>query len=55
MQQPIGGFDYAGESGRCAFGDADLGSLHMTGGDGCLYRAQGLGRRGMQRGAGTPE
>ena len=34
---------------RCAFGDADLGSLYMTGGDGCLYRAQGVGRRGMQR------
>ena len=31
---------------RCAFGDADLGSLYLTGGDGCLYRAQGGGRRG---------
>lgn len=39
---------------RCAFGDADLGSLYVTGGDGCLYRAHGFGRRGLQRGTGAP-
>ena len=32
---------------RCAFGDADLGSLYMTSGDGCLYRARGTGHRGL--------
>jgi len=34
---------------RCAFGDADLGSLYVTAGDGGLYRAQGIGRRGLKR------
>ena len=34
---------------RCAFGDADLGSLYLTDGDGCLYRAHGIARRGLQR------
>jgi hypothetical protein len=34
---------------RCAFGDADLGSLYLTSGDGCLYRARGTGRRGIVR------
>ena len=33
---------------RCAFGDADLGSLYVSAGD-CLYRAKGIGRRGLKR------
>ncbi len=35
---------------RCAFGDADLGSLYVTAGDGCLYRATATGLRGNVRG-----
>jgi gluconolactonase len=34
---------------RCAFGDADLGSLYVTAADGGLYRARGIGRRGLKR------
>ena len=34
---------------RCAFGDAGLDSLYVTAGDGCVYRAQGTGRRGLKR------
>jgi gluconolactonase len=34
---------------RCAFGDASLGSLYLTAGDGVLYRATNTGRRGLQR------
>jgi gluconolactonase len=34
---------------RCAFGDADLGSLYVTAGDGGLYRARNTGRRGLKR------
>jgi sugar lactone lactonase YvrE len=34
---------------RCAFGDADLGSLYVTAGDGALYRAKGIGRKGLKR------
>ncbi|HTE15630.1 MAG TPA: SMP-30/gluconolactonase/LRE family protein [Burkholderiales bacterium] len=34
---------------RCAFGDTDLGSLYVTAGDGGLYRAKGIGRRGAKR------
>jgi gluconolactonase len=34
---------------RCAFGDADLGSLYVTAGDGGLYRARGIDRRGLKR------
>ena len=34
---------------RCAVGDADLGSLYVTAGDGGLYRATGIGRRGLRR------
>lgn len=34
---------------RCAFGDAGLDSLYVTAGDGCLYRARGIGRRGLKR------
>jgi len=34
---------------RCAFGDADLGSLYVTAADGALYRARGTGRRGLKR------
>jgi sugar lactone lactonase YvrE len=34
---------------RCAFGDASLGSLYLTAGDGGLYRATNTGRRGLQR------
>jgi sugar lactone lactonase YvrE len=34
---------------RCAFGDAALDSLYVTSGDGCVYRAQGTGRRGFKR------
>ena len=33
---------------RCAFGDADMGSLYVTAGDGGLYRAKGIGRRGLK-------
>ena len=33
---------------RCAFGDADLGSLYVTAGDGGLYRAKNTGRRGLK-------
>jgi gluconolactonase len=34
---------------RCAFGDADLGSLYVTAADGGLYRARDIGRRGLKR------
>lgn len=34
---------------RCAFGDADLGSLYLTTEGGHLYRAEGTGRKGAQR------
>jgi gluconolactonase len=34
---------------RCAFGDPDLGSLYVTTGDGGVYRARNLGRRGSKR------
>ena len=34
---------------RCAFGDADMGSLYVTAGDGGLYRAKGVARRGVKR------
>jgi len=34
---------------RCAFGDAELNSLYVTCGDGCVYRAQGVGRQGFKR------
>jgi gluconolactonase len=34
---------------RCAFGDADLGTLYVTAGDGGLYRAKGIGRKGLKR------
>lgn len=33
---------------RCAFGDADLGSLYVSAGE-SLYRAMGIGRRGLKR------
>jgi gluconolactonase len=33
---------------RCAFGGTGLDSLYVTGGDGCLYRTQADGRRGME-------
>jgi len=34
---------------RCAFGDADLASLYLTAGDGGLYRAKDIRRRGFRR------
>ena len=34
---------------RCAFGDAGLTSLYLTAGDGGLYRAKDIGRRGFRR------
>ena len=34
---------------RCAFGDAGLGSLYVTAGDGGLYRATNVGRQGFKR------
>ncbi len=34
---------------RCAFGDAGLDSLYLTSSDGCVYRAQNMGRRGFKR------
>lgn len=34
---------------RCAFGDSGLDSLYVTAGDGCLYRAKTIGRRGPKR------
>ena len=34
---------------RCAFGDAGLDSLYVTAGDGGLYRAKGIGRKGSKR------
>ena len=34
---------------RCAFGDSGLDSLYVTAGDGCLYRAKAIGRRGVKR------
>jgi gluconolactonase len=34
---------------RCAFGDAGLTSLYLTAGDGGLYRAKAIGRRGLHR------
>jgi gluconolactonase len=37
----------ADEPMRCAFGDADLGSLYVTTGTGELYRAKSIGRRGL--------
>lgn len=33
---------------RCAFGDPGLDSLYLTAGDGCLYRARGVGHRGLK-------
>ena len=33
---------------RCAFGDSGLDSLYLTAGDGCLYCARGIGRRGLK-------
>lgn len=35
---------------KCAFGDAGLGTLYMTTGEGHLYRAK-TGRRGLRRGS----
>jgi gluconolactonase len=34
---------------RCTFGDSDLGSLYVTAGDGGVYRARDIGRRGWKR------
>ena len=34
---------------RCAFGDADLGSLYLTSAGGQLYRAKDTGRKGVRR------
>jgi gluconolactonase len=34
---------------RCAFGDAGLGSLYVSAGDGGLYRAKDIGRHGLKR------
>lgn len=34
---------------RCAFGDAGLDGLYLTAADGGLYRAKGIGRRGLAR------
>jgi hypothetical protein len=34
---------------RCAFGDEGLTSLYLTAGDGGLYRAKDIGRRGLKR------
>ena len=34
---------------RVAFGDANLDSLYLTSGDGCVYRAQNTGRSGLKR------
>lgn len=34
---------------RCAFGDTGLDSLFVTAGDGGLYRAKDIGRRGLKR------
>jgi gluconolactonase len=34
---------------RCAFGGADRASLYVTAADGGLYRARGIGRRGLKR------
>jgi sugar lactone lactonase YvrE len=34
---------------RCAFGDRGLSSLYLTAGDGGLYRATNIGRRGFRR------
>ena len=34
---------------HCAFGDADLSSVYVTAGDGCVYRAKATGRRGFKR------
>ena len=34
---------------RCAFGGADLSELYVSCGDGGLYRAKGIGRRGLKR------
>src|SRR4051812_3399627 len=34
---------------RCAFGDSELDSLYVTCGDGCVYRAQGVGSHGFKR------
>ena len=39
---------------RCAFGGAGADDMYMTSGDGCLYRARGTGRRGLQRGTSSP-
>ena len=34
---------------RCAFGGADLSDLYVTAGDGGLYRAKGIGRKGLKQ------
>lgn len=34
---------------RCAFGGADLADLYVSAGDGGLYRAKSIGRRGLKR------
>jgi gluconolactonase len=34
---------------RCAFGDADLSGLYLTTGEGQVYRAKGIGRKGVGR------
>ena len=34
---------------RCAFGDANMGSLYVTAADGGLYRAKSIGRHGIKR------
>ena len=34
---------------RCAFGDADLGTLYVTTGTGELYRGKSIGRKGLKR------
>ena len=34
---------------RVAFGDENLDSLYFSSGDGCVYRAQNCGRRGLKR------
>jgi gluconolactonase len=40
---------------RCAFGDAGLTSLYLTAGDGGLYRARNIGRRGLRRSRAQPD
>ena len=34
---------------RCAFGDAGLGSLYVTTGEGQLFRCSNSGRKGLKR------